>query len=136
IAVYSIGITFNKYFMSFSTAVSRVLTPEIIRRVDAGADPAHLTDLMVRISRVQAYLLLLTLGGLIVFGQRFLALWLGSEFALSYWIMLSVLVPYTIELTGNARNIILQVKGLYWHKSAITLSLAALNIPLTIFLMD
>ncbi len=136
IAIYSIGVTFNKYFMSFATALSRVMTPEIIRQVDQGADARSLTDLMIRVSRIQAMFLLLILSGLIVFGQRFLVLWLGPDFAPSYWIMLAVLVPYTFELTGNARNIILQVKGLYWQKSAITLAMAALNIPLTIFLLQ
>lgn len=135
IAVYAIGVTFNKYFMSFATALSRVMTPEIIRHVDQGADAAKLTDMMVRISRIQAMFLLLILSGLIVFGQRFLVLWLGPDFAPAYWIMLVILVPYTFELAGNARNIILQVKGLYWHKSAITFVMAALNIPLTLLLM-
>lgn len=136
IAIYAIGVTFNKYFMSFATALSRVMTPEIIRRVDQGADAATLTDLMISISRIQAMFLLLILTALAVFGQRFLTLWLGPEFAASYWIMLAILVPYTLELTGNARNIILQVKGLYWLRSGITLAMALLNIPLTLYLLQ
>ncbi|MBL4680830.1 MAG: oligosaccharide flippase family protein [Pseudomonadales bacterium] len=136
VAIYAIGVTFNKYLMSFSTAISRIMTPEIIRQVDAGADAVMLTGLMVRISRVQALALSLILGGLIVFGQRFLTLWLGPDFALSYYVMLAVLCPYTLELMGNARNIILQVKGLYWHKSMITFAMAAINIPLTIVLLN
>jgi O-antigen/teichoic acid export membrane protein len=135
IAIYSIGVTFNKYFMSFATALSRVMAPQIIRRVDSGAEPQDLTDEMIRISRLQALFLLLILSGLIVYGERFLTLWLGPEFTLSYWVMLAVLVPYTFELTGNARNIILQVKQLYWQKSAITFLLALLNIPLTILFL-
>jgi len=136
IAVYAIGVTFNKYFMSFATALSRVMTPEIIRQVDEGADSETLTDLMVRISRIQAMFLLLILSGLIIFGQRFLVLWLGADFLPAYWVMLAILVPYTFELTGNARNIILQVKGLYWQRSGITLAMAVLNIPLTLILMQ
>ncbi|SEK49861.1 lipopolysaccharide biosynthesis protein [Halomonas daqiaonensis] len=135
VAVYAIGVTFNKYFMSFATAISRIMTPEIVRRIDAGADAETLTDLMIRISRAQALVLLMILGGLIVFGEQFLTLWLGAEFAASYPVMLLVLVPYALELTGNVRNIVLQVKGLYWYKSAITLGMAALNIPLTVVLL-
>ena len=135
VAVYAIGVTFNKYFMSFATAISRIVAPDIIRRIDAGADPATLTDLMIRISRIQALALLLILGGLIVFGQRFLMLWIGPEFSISYFVMLAVLCPFALEMTGNARNLILQVKGLYWHKSTITAVMAALNVPLTIWLL-
>ncbi|MGZ9098236.1 MAG: oligosaccharide flippase family protein [Brevundimonas sp.] len=135
VAVYAIGVTFNKYFMTFSTAISRIVTPDVIRQIDAGADADTLTDLMIRISRIQAMAILLILGGLIVFGQRFLTLWLGPEFAVSYFVMIAVLCPFALELTGNARNIILQVKGLYWRKSAITAVTAALNIPLTLWLL-
>lgn len=135
VAVYAIGVTFNKYFMSFATAISRIVAPDVIRRMDAGADAATLTDLMIRISRIQALALLLILGGLIVFGQRFLTLWLGPAYSISYYVMLAVLCPFALEMTGNARNLILQVKGLYWHKSTITAVMAALNIPLTILLL-
>lgn len=136
VAVYAIGVTFNKYFMNFASALSRTMTPDIIRRIDQGADADTITQMMVRISRVQALMLLMILGGLTVFGQRFLLLWLGREFAISYWVMLAVLVPYALELTGNARNIVMQVKGLYWYKSRITFVTAAINIPLTVLMLQ
>ena len=136
IAIYSVGVTFNKYFMSAATALSRVMTPQVISLIDDGANPDRLTDEMIRISRIQALVLLLVLSGLIVYGQRFLNLWLGSEFSFSYWVMMIVLVPYTLELIGNARNIILQVKLLYWQKTVITLTMALLNIPLTIWFLS
>ncbi|MEK9825615.1 MAG: oligosaccharide flippase family protein [Methylotenera sp.] len=133
VAIYAIGVTFNKYFMSFATAISRIMTPEIVRQVDSGSNPTDLTKMMIRISRWQALILLPILSGLIVFGQRFLSQWLGSGFELSYYVMLAVICPYALELIGNARNIVLQVKGLYWHKSIISASMAIINIPLTIW---
>ncbi|MBV7377953.1 lipopolysaccharide biosynthesis protein [Maritimibacter dapengensis] len=135
VAIYAIGVTFKTYFMSFATAMSRAITPEIVRRVDAGAGAAEITDLMVRISRLQALVLFLILGALIVFGLRFITLWLGPGYEQSYIVMLLVLGPYALELTGNARNIVLQVSGLYWRKSAITIAMALLNVPLTILLI-
>ena len=135
VAVYSIGVTFNKYFISSATALSRVMTPKIIDQLDGGASPQVITNEMIRISRIQALILLLILSGLVVYGKRFLNLWLGAEFDQSYWIMLFILVPYTLELTGNSRNVVLQVKQLYWHKTAITFSMALLNIPLTILFL-
>ena len=136
VAVYAIGVTFNKYFRSFASALSRVMAPEIIRQIDRGADATVLTDLMIRISRIQAMFLLVILSALAIFGQRFLVLWLGPEFAPAYWVMLAILIPYTLELSGNTRNIILQVKGLYWQRSAITMTMALLNIPLTLALLQ
>ncbi|MGV8929950.1 MAG: oligosaccharide flippase family protein [Brevundimonas sp.] len=136
VAVYAIGTTFNKYLMSFGTAISRIMTPEIIRQADAGADAVTLNALLIRVSRLQALFLGLVLTGLCLFGARFITLWLGPGYGQSYVVMLMVLVPYSLELVGNARNIVLQVKGLYWHRSLIILGIALLNIPLTVVLLQ
>ncbi len=135
VAVYAIGIMFNKYFMSFSTAISKVMLPEVVRRVERGATGAELTDLLIRISRVQALVLMLVLTGLVVFGESFIVLWLGEGYRTSYYVMLVTLTPYSLELVGNVRNIILQAKGLYWYRSAVIMTVSLLNIPLTIFLI-
>ncbi len=136
VAVYTIGTTFNKYLMSFGTAISRIMTPEIIRQADAGADAATLNALLIRVSRLQVLFIFLVVTGLCLFGARFIGLWLGPGYGQSYVVMLLVLIPYTLELVGNARNIVLQVKGLYWHRSLIVLTIALLNIPLTVVLLQ
>lgn len=135
VALYAIGTTFNKHLMSFGTAISRIMTPEIIRQADSGADAVALNGLLIRVSRLQALFLLLVISGLAIFGARFIGLWLGPDYGLAYTILLIVLIPYTFELIGNARNILLQVKGLYWHRSLLILFIAGLNIPLTIALL-
>ena len=61
VAVYAIGVMFNKYFMAFATAISRVMMPDLVRRIDAGSDAAALTARLVEISRWQALVLMLVL---------------------------------------------------------------------------
>jgi O-antigen/teichoic acid export membrane protein len=135
VAIYAIGVMFNKYFMSFATAVSRVLMPDLVRRIDGGASGAELTSILVRVSRIQALVLFLVLAGLGLFGREFLRLWLGPGFDASYAVLLFALCPYALELVGNVRNVILQVKGLYWYRVGIFGAMALLNIPLTLLLL-
>lgn len=136
VALYAIGTTFNKHLMSFGIAISRIMAPEIIRQADSDADATMLNSLLIRVSRLQALFLLLVISGLALFGARFIDLWLGPDFGLAYTILLIVLIPYTFELIGNTRNILLQVKNLYWHRSLMILAIACLNIPLTIVLLN
>ena len=136
VALYAIGTTFNKHLMGFGTAISRIMAPEIIRQADSDADAKALNGLLIRISRLQALFLLLVISGLALFGARFIELWLGPDYGLAYTILLIVLIPYTLELIGNARNILLQVRNLYWHRSLMVLAIACLNIPLTIVLLN
>jgi O-antigen/teichoic acid export membrane protein len=135
VAVYAIGVMFNKYFMSFATAISRVMMPDLVRRIDAGSDAVTLTKRLVEISRWQAMVLMLVLSGLALFGQHFILTWMGPGYELSYWVLVCTLGPYSLELIGNVRNVVLQVKGLYWWRAGIFLAAALINIPATLLAM-
>jgi O-antigen/teichoic acid export membrane protein len=132
VAIYAIGVTFNKYFMSFGTAISRVMMPDLVRRLDGGDGPELLTQRLVEISRWQALVLAPVLLGLTLFGQHFIRTWMGPGFELSYWVMVCTLVPYALELVGNVRNIVLQVKGLFWWRAGIFFVASLLKIGATL----
>ncbi len=135
VAVYTIGMSFSKYFMSFSTAISKVLMPKIVRRVEQGADATELTDVLISVSRIQAIVLMPILIVLIAFGSQFISLWVGPSFAPAYFVMLVTLIPYSLELIGNIRNQIMQAKGIYWYRSITILILASINVVTTIILI-
>lgn len=136
VTIYAIGLMFHKYFMSFATAISRVMLPKVVKQIEDGATKKELTNLLVKVSRIQAFVVLAILSGLILFGFEFINLWIGDEYQVAYYVMLLVMVPYSLELMGNLRNTILQVKGLYWYRSFILLVLSILNIALTIYLIE
>ena len=136
VAVYAIGVMFNKYFMAFATAISKVMMPDLVRRIDAGSDVAALTQRLVEVSRWQAMVVMLVLSGLFLFGQHFIDTWMGPGYELSYWVLVCTLGPYAFELIGNVRNVVLQVKGLYWWRAGIFLAAALLNIPATLLAMQ
>jgi O-antigen/teichoic acid export membrane protein len=136
VAVFAIGVMFNKYFMAFATSISRVMMPDLIRRIDAGSAADALTQRLVAISRWQAMVLMLVLSGLALFGQHFIRTWMGPGYDLAYWVMLCTLGPYAFELIGNVRNVVLQVKGLYWWRAGIFMAAALLNIPATLYALQ
>ena len=132
VAVYSIGMSFHKYLMKFATTISKVMTPKIFRDVLSGGSMSRVTDELIQISRIQALGIYLALGGLIAFGKEFVFLWVGSGYEEAYWIIIVTLIPYSFEIVGNIRNVILQANNLYIKKSLITLGISILNIILTV----
>lgn len=133
VAVYAIGVMFNKYFMSFATAISRVVMPDLVRRIDLHHDAAALTQRLIEVSRWQALVLLPVLAGLVLFGRHFIITWMGPDYALSYWVLVAALVPYAFELIGNVRNVVLQVKRLYWWRAGIFMAMALANVAATVW---
>lgn len=72
VAVYNIGVTFNTMMTNISTAFSGVLTPKITVMVSKSAQPEQLTELFIRVGRLQYLIIALALSGFIVFGRDFI----------------------------------------------------------------
>jgi len=136
VAVYAIGMMFHKYFMSFSTAISKVMMPKIIFDLDSGANALEMEKTLTSISRIQAMVILLILTGIILYGKAFILLWLGTDYINAYYVMLLTLIPYSLELMGNVRNIFLQVNHLYWYRAGVVFGTSILNIAITIYAID
>lgn len=136
VTFYAMGIVFQKYILSFSTAISRIMTPDLIKKIDANYSLVKLTSNYIKTSRIQLIVVLIIVLNLVFWGKPFLGIWLGEEYMVSYYVLLFVMIPFSVEIIGNLRNTFLQVYGYYWHRAIIILVVSILNIGLTIFLIE
>lgn len=134
VAVYSIGSLFNTYYMSFSTAISSVFLPKISRMVDENTHIKELSNLFIKVGRIQCYILCLILSGFILVGKDFISLWAGEGYESAYYIAIIVMIPLTIPLIQNLGVSILQAKNKHKFRSKVYLVIAILNILLTFIL--
>ncbi len=105
ISLYSVGSTFNKYYITFSTALSNVFIAQV-NKLQASGNKQKLNQLFIRSSRIFAYLIWLVMSAYIIFGEQFVICWAGKEYAASYAIGLMLMLPVTASLTmGLAQDI-------------------------------
>lgn len=135
VAIYAIGMLFQKHLQRLATTISRVWIPHLIQLMETGAGARETTMLVVKIARLQMLVVLPVMAGIVFFGRDFLRLWLGPDFVAAYPIMLLILLPFSIEVIGGIRNTVLQVRGLYWRRAVATVIIAVLNVVLTIILI-
>ena len=105
-AVYAVGQQLHTYFISFSTAVSSVFTPRIHQLVQDNKDDKArlrtvLTELFVRVGRIQFLILSLVCTGIIFFGKPFIYFWAGPGYDDAYIIVLLLIIPGMVPLTQN-----------------------------------
>jgi O-antigen/teichoic acid export membrane protein len=136
VTYYAMGIVFQKYILSFSTAISRIMTPDLIKKIDANYSLVKLTNNYIKTSRIQLIVVMAIVMNLIFWGKSFLKIWLGEEYVVSYYVLILVMIPFSIEIIGNLRNTFLQVYGYYWHRAIVILVVSVLNIGLTVLLID
>lgn len=132
VAIYSIGSQFNTYYMSFSTAISGVFLPRVTQMVTKNAEDEELSNLFIKIGRIQYLVLSFILCGFILVGKEFIQLWAGDGYENSYYIALVVMVPLTIPLIQNLGITILQAKNMHRFRSNLYIVIAVLNVIISI----
>lgn len=127
VGIYSIASVFNNIYMNLSTAISGVLFPRINKMViEKKFD--ELSNMFIRIGRIQYILLGLISSGFIVFGNEFVYLWLGKGYTEVYEIALWIMIPLTIPLIQNTGIAIMQARNQHQFRSIIYFFIAILNI--------
>ena len=132
VAIYGLGAQLNSMYMQFSTTISNVFAPRVNQIVVESNDDNQLTDLFIKVSRVQFMLCMLILTGVIFFGQPFIYYWGGEKYSGAYRVALCLLVPITIPLTQNLGIEIQRAKNKHQVRSIVYLAMAVCNVMLSI----
>ena len=101
VAVYNVGGVFNGIVFSLTTAVSNLLAPKTQKMVFSGATNNELTDLAIRMGRIQCYIITLLVTGFISFGQPFISFYVGSGYEDAYWVAVLMMIPNMIPLVQS-----------------------------------
>ena len=132
VAVFAVAMQLNSMYLMFSTSVSGVLLPRVTMMVANNASNDDLSQMMIKIGRVQYVVMAYILSGFVLFGQAFINLWAGSNYSDAYYIVLLVMIPITIPLIQNVGIAILQAQNRNAFRSLVYLSIATLNVLVSI----
>lgn len=132
VAVFAVAMTVKNLYFSFSTSIVGVLLPKLTQMVTAKASNKELSDIFIKVGRLQFIILSLILSGFIIFGKTFIELWAGKDYSSSYTMALWIMVPVTVPLIQNLGITILQAKNQQKFRAISLLVVATLNVIITI----
>ena len=135
-AVYSIGNTFTGIMFSLAQITPGLFAPKINKMVFSGCDDTHLTNLVIRVGRMQGFVVALVCSGFIAFGMPFLHCYVGPGYTESYWVAVVVMIPNCIPLVQSAAHSVLQAKNMHQFRSKVYLVIALLNVVGTLLLVE
>lgn len=137
VAIYAVASTINSMYLNFSTAISNVYVPRVNRIVASSTNEEEtndkLTDLMIKVGRLQFFVIMLILTGFIFFGKYFIYRWAGENYEDAYYITLLLICPVTIPLIQNLGIEIQRAKNKHQFRSIICLIVAILNVGISIW---
>ena len=133
VAVYSIGASLNNYYVTISSTISSVFSPRINKMVSAKTDDKSLTDLMIKVGRIQFLVLSLVFSGLVFFGEYFIVgYYAGTGYEEAYKVVLILCAPVTIPLIQNVGLEIQRAKNKHKFRAVIYLIMAFINLGMSI----
>lgn len=136
VAIYNVGSVFNHIVYSLTLGVSSVLSPKTNKMVFQGASNEELTDLAIRIGRLQCYIITLIVTGFICFGQPFIQFYVGEGYEEAYWIAILMMIPNMIPLVQSICLNIIVAQNKHRFRSLVYLGIAIANVIGTWFLMQ
>ncbi len=136
VAVYNIGAVFNHIVFSLSVGLSTLLTPKANRMVFSGATNTELTDLAIKVGRIQGYIIALIVTGFIAFGRPFISFYAGHGYEAAYWVAILMMIPSAIPLVQSVCLSIIVAQNKHRFRSLVYLGIAILNVVGTWYLMQ
>lgn len=135
VAVYNVGGVFNGIVFSLTTAVSNLLAPRTQKMVFSGATNDELTDLAIRMGRIQCYIITLLVTGFISFGQPFISFYVGLGYEDAYWVAVLMMIPNMIPFVQSVCLSVIIAQNKHRFRSIVYLGIAIGNVIGTWLLM-
>lgn len=134
VAVYAVAIQIIMMYMQFSGAISGVMFPKIARMVAGHATNSDLTNVMIRIGRLQYIVIVYLMVMFFFIGDDFLYLWAGEEYINGYPIVMLLMAVIWVPLIQNTGIAILQAQNRNQYRMTVYILCAAcsalISIPL------
>ena len=134
-AVYSVGHTFPSILFSLSQVAPNLFMPKANRMVFSKCSDEELTDLVIKVGRIQSLIVSLACAGFVSFGQPFLEFYVGSDYSDAYWVAIIMMIPNCIPLVQSACSSVMQAKNMHSFKAKMYIFIAIGNAILTYFLV-
>lgn len=133
VAVYSLGTWFSGMYSQTAQAISSVFYPRINRYVAEHQPIEVISNLFIKIGRMQAMIMLPILLGFIVFGRQFISLWAPVGYDDAYFVASITMIPYSIDIMQNVGIAIQMAQNRHKFRSIVCTLLALVHVILSVF---
>ncbi|MBE6965538.1 MAG: polysaccharide biosynthesis protein [Ruminococcaceae bacterium] len=140
VAIYSVGYSLYSYYQLCSSSISGVFTPRIHKIVnstihDGRLQREKLTELFIKVGRIQFLVLALLASGIIFFGKSFIvSIWAGTGYDEAYYVALLLILPASIALVQNLGIEIQRAKNIHHFRSIVYAFMAMINVVVSYIL--
>ena len=132
IAILGIAITIEGYTFTIANALNGMFLPRVTRILYSG--DGDVLPLMIRVGRIQLYIISLIVLGFICFGREFITLWVGQDFNESFLCAVLIILPSLFHLPQEIGNQAIYAMNEIKSLAIVYLCMAIVNVIIGILL--
>ncbi len=134
ITLFSIAVSIENYICLFGGAFNSLFLPRVTKMVIDKESPEKITDLMIKVGRIQLIIVSTFVVALVAMGDEFIKCWVGAGREDSYIVMVLIIVPTLIHFTqGIASEMIYATNNVKYRAMVYALG-SVISIVLTVIL--
>lgn len=97
IAKFGVAVSIENYVCLFSSVFNNLFLPRVTKMVIKKEDPEKITDLMIKVGRIQLLVVLTIVTAIVSMGKEFIRCWVGAGYEDSYIVLAIVLIPTLVH---------------------------------------
>jgi len=129
VSILGIAICLEGYTYTFASAINGMFLPRVSRMI-ANDRREEILKLMIRVGRIQIYVIGLICVGFICTGREFIQAWLGDGYSEVYLCALMIILPSFLQLPQEIGSTTIVAEGKVKHQAYAFLAMAAINLIL------
>lgn len=131
IAILGIVITLESYVFLFANAINGMFLPRVSKLLNSEDDKAIL-DLMIKVGRLQIYIIGFIVICLTTLGKQFISVWIGPGYESVYPCLLLVVIPSFIHLPQEIGHTCVIAANKVKKQAVVFVIMAIANVTLSI----
>lgn len=131
IALLGIAITLESYVYLFANAINGMFLPRVSRLLHDNAQ-SNILELMIRVGRIQIFIIGFIFIWLAAFGKHFINVWVGESYSLVYYCALLIIFPSLFHLPQEIGLTYIVAANQVKKQSYVYIIMGLLNIALAI----
>lgn len=129
VSILGIAICLEGYTYTFANAINGMFLPKVSRMI-ANNNRDEILRLMIRVGRIQIYIIGLICIGFICTGKEFIHAWLGDDFSEIYPCALLIILPSFLQLPQEIGSTTIIAEGKVKLQAYAFLTMAIVNLLL------
>lgn len=133
ISIFSMAMMLEATVFTLSSALNGLFLPKVTR-LSQNNDRKTILELLVRVGRIQLFIIALIFSGFCLFGKEFLILWAGPEFKNVYYVLICLIFSNMVSLTQQIANDLVYAENKVKGFALIVLIASAVGLTISVLL--